>query len=490
MSSPITKGLGHRLSHICRRVLPLLALIVMPCANAAEQRPNFIFIITDDQRWDALGVVQKEQGERARFPWFATPNMDRIAAEGVRFRNAFVTMSLCSPSRAAFLTGTYNHANGIIDNTTPFPKDKATYASLMRDAGYHTGFFGKFHHGRQPGPRPGFDYNATFIGQGIYQDCPFEINGVMTPTKGWVEDVTIDHAIQFLNMERRKPFSIFIGFKTPHEPTQPPFRAQKRFKDELGRIVPNLTVPPIYRLSPKDGQRKKIAETASASESGVPVKLNWFRCLSAVDDGLGRLLETLDDLNLTDNTVLVFTSDNGYYLGEHCLGDKRSAYEESLRIPMLIRYPKLIAKGSVRDEMILNIDIAPTLLQLAGIPIPGNMQGRSMLPLLNGTATEWRNSFLAEYYVEKEYPNTPALLAVRTQNAKLVTYPGHDEWTEVFDLAADPYEIRNLANDPAHRRLRGELEREMERLCKEISYRMPPAAANQRFNPNDPKDPS
>jgi arylsulfatase A-like enzyme len=229
------------LSGFRRSALLLFALFNFTAAMAAGERPNFIFIVTDDQRWDALGVVQNEQGERARFPWFQTPNMDRIAAQGVRFRNAFVTLPLCSPSRATFLTGTYNHVNGVLNNTTPFPENNVTYASLMRDAGYATGFFGKFHHGKQKGPRPGFDYNATFIGQGVYHDCPFEVNGVMTPSKGWVEDITIDHAIKFLKMERQKPFSMFIGFKSPHEPTLPPFRAEKRFKDEKARVVPNLT---------------------------------------------------------------------------------------------------------------------------------------------------------------------------------------------------------------------------------------------------------
>ncbi len=471
--------------HHLSAVITALAMLIAS-ESRANPRPNFIFIITDDQRWDALGVVQKEQGERARFPWFQTPNMDRIAEQGIRFRNAFVTLSLCSPSRATFLTGTYNHVNGVLDNSTPFPKNTVTYASLMRDAGYDTGFFGKFHHGKQKGPRPGFDYNASFIGQGIYHDCPFEVNGVMTPSKGWVEDVTIDHAITFLKMKRQKPFSMFIGFKTPHEPTQPPVRAEKRFKNETARVVPNLTIPPVFRLNQKDAERKKQAETAIRSGKGVKVNLNWFRCMSAVDDGLGKLLEVLDHLKLSQNTVLVFTSDNGYYLGEHCLGDKRSAYEESMRIPMIVRYPKLFPKGSVRDEMVLNTDIAPTFLDLAGIPVPSHMQGRSMVPLLTGTNTAWRKSFLAQYFVEREYPNTPALLAVRTLNAKLVKYPGHDEWTELFDLSKDPYETRNLARDPAHASLRAELDAELKRLSKELDYRIPPQADKAAFNPKDP----
>ena len=481
------------MTHLPRRPRHLRLLVgltafalVAPAISRAAQRPNFIFIITDDQRWDAMGVVQKEQGERARFPWFETPNMDRIAAEGVRFRNAFVTLSLCSPSRSTFLTGTYNHVNGVLNNSTPFPNGSVTYSSLMRDAGYETGFFGKFHHGKQKGPRPGFEYNATFIDQGIYHDCPIEVNGVMTPTKGWVEDVIIDYAIEFLKKERSKPFSMFIGFKTPHEPTQPPARARNRFKGETARLTQNMTTPAIFRLSPQDADRKRLAEEAIRDGGGVKVNLNWFRCLSAVDDSLGRLLDEIDNLKLSDNTVLVFTSDNGYYLGEHCLGDKRSAYEESLRIPMLVRYPKRFPKGVVRDEMVLNADIAPTFLDLAGIPVPAHMQGRSLAPLLTGAAAEWRKSFLAQYFIEREYPNTPTFLAVRTRDAKLVRYPGREDWTELFDLSADPYETRNLASDPSRASLLAELDAEMERLSRELAYKVPTHADKAAFDPKDP----
>jgi len=468
-------------------LLSTVMLVGITRTFADAPRPNFIFIVTDDQRWDALSVVQKEQGERARFPWLQTPNMDRIAAEGVRFRNAFVTLSLCSPSRAAFLTGTYNHVNEVTNNHEPFPMDNVTYSGLMRDAGYQTGFFGKWHHGTQRGPRPGFSHNASFIGQGQYWDCPFEINGKMTPTQGWVDDVTTDFAIDFLKQNREKPFSIFIGFKTPHEPTKPAKRFLNFYVDEKARLVPNMTTPAVYRLSKQDAERKLLAETAMKEERGITVGLNYFRCVSSADESLGRLLDTLDELKLSENTVLVFTSDNGFLLGEHCLGDKRAAYEESLRVPMLVRYPKQFPKGKVFDDMVLSVDVAPTFLDLAGIPVPRQMQGRSLLPLMHGDHTNGRKSFLAQYFIEKNYPNTPTFLTVRTDSAKLVKYPGHDEWTELFDLAIDPYEILNLAKDPAHGKLLTEMTAELDLQAKTLDYRVPESADKAEFNPQDPK---
>src|SRR3954453_12384425 len=185
--------------------LSVLALVTAFRASAADRRPNFLFIYTDDQRWDAMSVVQREQGQQARFPWFQTPNMDRLAAEGVRFRNAFVTLSLCAPSRAAFLTGRYNHLNGVINNHTPFPENSVTHAALLRTAGYTTAYIGKWHMDGQRGQRPGFDYSASFIGQGKYMNCPIEINGKSTPTSGWVDDVLTDYAVDFIKEHREKP---------------------------------------------------------------------------------------------------------------------------------------------------------------------------------------------------------------------------------------------------------------------------------------------
>ncbi|HOX59514.1 MAG TPA: sulfatase [Candidatus Paceibacterota bacterium] len=453
-----------------KTITTLLALLPLAML-AAERKPNFLFVYTDDQRWDAMSVVQREQGERARFPWFQTPNMDRLAAEGVRFRNAFVTLPLCAPSRAAFLTGRYNHLNGVAGNRVPFPTNNVTHASLMRAAGYATAYIGKWHMGGQRGQRPGFGYSASFIGQGRYWDCPFEINGQTTPTTGWVDDVSTDYAIQFIKAHRNQPFSVVVGFKACHGPNEPPTRAKDRFPDTTARPVPNLDVRPIYRLPENEPAAK--AQVDGTFAKALTTGVGYFRCISAADDNLGRLLKTLDELELAQDTVVVFASDNGYYKGEHGLGDKRSAYEESLRIPLLLRYPRLVQKSKLLDEMVLNIDLAPTFLDLAGVPVPPEMQGRSWRPLLGGKPSGWRKSFLAEYFMENQFPGTPTLVAVRTADAKLIKYSGHDEWTELFDLAKDPYETKNLAADPAHKALLAKMQAELDQQAKLTQYRVP-----------------
>ena len=440
--------------------------------RAAERRPNFLFILSDDHRWDAIGVVQREQGERGRFPWIQSPGMDRLAAEGVRFRNAFVTLSLCAPSRAALLTGRYNHANGITNNGKPFPEDAVTHASLMRAAGYRTAWIGKWHMGNQRGQRPGFDYSASYVGQGRYQDCPFEINGVASPTSGWVDDVATDIAIKWMESQGAQPFSIVLGLKSPHGPrggAHLPERLRGLYAGETSRPVPNLRTPSPWQQPVKDGDPPRgLADNA--------VHLDYMRHIKGVDENVARLLETLDRLGLAEDTVVVYSSDNGYYLGEHCSGDKRSLYDESLRVPMLVRYPRRFGKGRIVDEMVLNVDLAPTFLDLAGLPVPAAMQGASWQPLAAGTKpASWRQSFFAEYY--KELGDVPTCFAVRTATHKLVKYPGRPEWTEVFDLSADPWEMKNLAADAA---LVARLEAELSTQMKAVGYVVPEGNGGRR----------
>ncbi|MGZ5505955.1 MAG: sulfatase family protein [Limisphaerales bacterium] len=446
---------------------------MLQIVRAADAPPNFLFIYTDDQRYDAMGVVQREQGEHGRFPWFKTPNMDRLAAEGVRFRNAFVTSSLCSPSRAAFLTGRYNHLNGVANNHTPFPINNVTHASVLRANGYKTGYVGKWHMGTQSGQRPGFDFSASYIGHGRYEDCPFEINGISQPTHGWVDDVSTQFAIGFMRTSKSRPFSLVVGFKAPHDPRTPPDRWKNAFADAQWHPAVNEDAKPPYL----DEMRKKLNKPAGLN--GKPKKtdsrMNYFRCIAAADEDLGKLLAALDELGIADNTMVIYSSDNGYYLGDHGLGDKRSAYEESMRIPLLLRYPRLGLRGALVDETVLNIDLAPTLLDYAGLTVPKAMQGRSWRPLLerkSATPPDWRTAFFYEYFFEGNFP-VPTIYAVRTDGSKLVQYPRHQDWTEMFNLKADPYETNNLATNPAQKDLRSKLQTEFERQSKLVDFRVP-----------------
>jgi arylsulfatase A-like enzyme len=462
----------------------LAVLTCLTCAAATTNRPNFLFIYTDDQRYDAMSVVQREQGDRGRFPWLETPNLDRIAGEGVRFRNAFVVNALCSPSRAVYLTGRYNHFNGIANNHTPFPTNNVTHASLLRAAGYATAYIGKWHMDGQTGQRPGFIWSASYIGHGRYQDCPFEINGVKTNTVGWVDDVSTDFTIDFLKRHRGKPFLAVLGFKSPHGPFEPPARWKDKLTNAIARPVPNLHVRAPYRTN----ATQAAPVQAQAATRPNEMHRKYFRTISAVDENVGRILKALDELGLAENTVLIYTSDNGFYLGEHGLGDKRSAYEESMRIPLLLRYPKLGLRGKLIDSLVLNLDLAPTLLDFAGVTVPNEMQGRSWKPLLEGktangglitdsgpTARSWRTSFFYEYFLETNL-GPPSVLAIRTETAKLIKYPGHDDWTELFDLRADPYETNNLARSSGHEKLLRQMQVEFDRQARAVDFRVPPYA--------------
>ncbi|MBW8885429.1 MAG: sulfatase-like hydrolase/transferase, partial [Planctomycetia bacterium] len=293
----------------------LCALALRAVGAAPQDRPNFLFIYTDDQRWDALGVVQREQGDKARFPWFQTPNLDRLASEGVRFRNAFVVNSLCAPSRSNYLTGRYSHLNGVANNHTPFPSENipATWSSLLNQAGYSTGYIGKFHHGSQPGPRPGFDYSASFIGQGRYFDCPFEVNGKTQDTRGYVDDVSTDLALDFLGKNRDKSFALVVGYKSAHGPFTPPPRLADKYSSQESRPSPNTSVPPIYagkfsvgpaKENAQPKKKKADAEGKKAKAGNAPAYAGYFGCLAAVDENVGRLLAKLDDLKLAENTVV------------------------------------------------------------------------------------------------------------------------------------------------------------------------------------------
>jgi arylsulfatase A-like enzyme len=329
----------------------------------------------------------------------------------------------------------------------------------------------------QKGQRPGFDFSASFVGQGKYFDCPVEVNGKVTDTTGWVDDVGVDYAVRFLRENKDKPFALAVGFKAVHGPFDPPPRHKETFAGVETKPVPNLMTKAIYRQDGEEPPKKKKKEGAKGGTN-----LGYFRCLAATDDNLGKLLDALDKLGLADNTIVIFASDNGYYFGEHSLGDKRSAYEESIRIPFLVRLPSHVRDpkgagiekaGRKEDAMILNVDLAPTFLDYAGVQIPKTMDGRSIRPLLEGRKTDWRQAFFYCYFFERNFPGTPTVTAVRTDSAVLIKYPGKDQWTEMFDLKSDPYQLKNLFKEAGSADLRRQLEAEYDRQAKAIAFRIP-----------------
>jgi arylsulfatase A-like enzyme len=329
--------------------------------------------------------------------------------------------------------------------------------------------------------RPGFDWSASFVGQGVYFGANFLVNGQPEKAGAWTDDRSGDYAVRFLEKERAKdkPFLLVVGFKAPHGPFTPPKRLADAFAGQLARRVPNLGLPPGF--NPDLGKKKDI------DGDRVSVNLNYFRCIAGVDENVGKVLDALDRLNLSENTVVVYASDNGYYMGEHTLGDKRSAYDESLRIPLIVRYPKSGLKGVTREDLVLNIDLAPSFLDLAGVPVPKEIQCKSWKPLLTKEPPTgpFRTAFFFEYFRENGPKkkaanpsvggyNTPTLTGVRTATHKLLKYRDHPAWTELFDLAADPYETTNLFADPKHAAVRAKLEKEYDRLAGELEYTVPP----------------
>lgn len=442
--------------------------------------PNIVFIYTDDQRYDALGVVQKELGSDARFPWLQTPNLDKLAEEGVRFRNAFVVHSLSTPSRASFLTGKYTHSHDIFTNFTGFPEDTYHWGRALTESGYQTAFIGKWHMGEEKGKRPGFTYSASFLGQGHCFDCPFDINGSMTPTKGWVDDVSTDFTCEFIKKNKNKPFAIAMGFKAVHVPFCSPGKYQELYKDEqMGPARNHMNLPPYLG-------RVHFAKPEHLKELGnvlVEDKISYFRTITAMDHNVGKILELLKELELDDNTIVIFSSDNGYHLGEHGIGDKRSAYEVSIRVPLLIWCPDKIMGGRTSDALALNIDVAPTILEFAGLEVPKSMQGVSLKKILEMKEEKVRDGFLYEYFFSygditdfeiqtADPPITPTIVAYRTKDKKIISYP-EQGWLEVFDLQNDPYEQRNLAYRSEYKELKTQLLNKLESEKERLGYRLP-----------------
>jgi N-acetylglucosamine-6-sulfatase len=434
---------------------------------------NLIVVLTDDQRWDALGCCGH--------PFLRTPHLDRLAAGGARCRNAFVTTALCSPSRATILSGLYAHSHGVLDNETPFPDTLPTYPKLLTAAGYTTAYVGKWHMGgASDEPRPGWQHWVSFRGQGPYVDPTFNTNGERQKVTGYTTDLITERALDFLrNRPRARPFCLAIGHKAVHSPFRPaPRHATAYTEAPLRSPMPDDDAN--YQGLPRwvRAQRNSFHGVDGMYDKAVAWEdfyRNYHRTLLAVDDGIGRLLEVLKELDLLASTLLVFTSDNGFLHGEKGLIDKRCFYEPSIRVPLLAHCPDLIAPGTLVDSMILNVDLPSLLLDAAGLVPPDSMQGRSYLPLLRGEKVPWRTSWLYEYFFERSFPQTPTVLGVRTETHKLAVYHGIWDRNELYDLAKDPLEEHNLIDDAAQAERRKELLAELHRLRTELGCRFDPA---------------
>jgi len=432
-----------------------------------------------------------------------TPNLDRIAKEGMLFKNCFCTNSICQPSRAVILTGKYSHINGAIDNKGRFDNRQQTFPKLLQKAGYETAVVGKWHLDREP---TGFDYWNILIGQGPYYNPPMIENGKQVKHSGYTTDIITDHCLKWLKDRKSdRPFCLLYHHKAPHRNWQPGPKylhmyddvkipePETLFDDYSGRgtaareqdmsIAKTMNNNDLKLVAPKNltPEQKKLWDAAYEPKNEAFRRANlkgkdlvrwkyqryikdYLRCIASVDDNVGRVLDYLDESGLAENTVVMYTGDQGFYLGDHGWFDKRFMYEESLRMPFLVRYPKEIKSGSVNNDIVLNLDFAPTFLDFAGVAKPADMQGHSIRLLLqNKTLKDWRKSMYYHYY---EYPAVHSVkrhYGVRTKRYKLIHfYNDIDEW-ELYDLEKDPKELNNVYNNPAYsdevKKLKAELKR-------------------------------
>ncbi len=462
----------------CFTVALLLAGVGCQTAGAAEtKQPNIIFVLVDDLRWDDLGCTGNT--------FVQSPNIDRVAKEGANFRNAFAVTPLCSPSRASILTGQCAHTHGIIDNTERGPQSHKlqTFPMVLQQAGYETAFIGKWHMGNDNTQRPGFDRWYCLKGHGKSFDSEVNDNGKSVQTKGYVTDILNEQALEFVRGKHSKPFMLYLSHKAIHpetyqgpdgklsDPTLSNFMPAPRHRTQYEGVKvprrPSAGIPPIDKpalMQEIEGMEPLGPNTGSTDK----VILNRLRMLSAVDEGVGQLLKALEESGELDNTLFVVTGDHGYFYGEHGLSvERRLAYEESIRIPLLMRLPSMIKAGSTPEAIALTIDLAPTFIEVGGGEIPKQMQGRSLVPLMEGkTLADWRHSFFIEYYSDIVFPRMRkmAYKAVRNDRWKYIHYLEHENADELYDLQNDPYELKNLINDPAAASEAQQMKKELERL--------------------------
>lgn len=456
------------------------------------RRPNILFILTDDHAAHAMSCYGSRINE--------TPNLDRIAAEGVRLENCFCTNSICAPSRASILTGTYNHVNGVTTLDTPLDGRQVTFPKLLQAAGYQTAVVGKWHlgHGGHADPT-GFDYWNVLPDQGEYHDPDMIELGERKSYRGYATDLITDLSLEWLQKrDESRPFLLMCHHKAPHRPWDPDEKhahlyddveipEPDTFDDDYSRRAGAAAAATMRVERDLDERDLKGPTPEGISEGEVKrwkyqryIK-DYLRCVASVDDNVGRLLDYLGVEDLVENTIVVYTSDQGFFLGDHGWYDKRFMYEESLRMPFVMRYPRGFGAGQVRDEIILNVDFAPTFLDYAGLPVPEHFQGRSFRTVLEeDTPPDWRTSMYYRYWMHGTHHNVYAHYGVRTKTHKLIYYYAdplgqlgtigdakEPEW-ELFDLETDPFELDNVVDDPNRAELVAELKAELELLQSEV----------------------
>ncbi len=457
-----------------RLVLAMIAVLPLAGLRGAEPvRPNIVLFFSDDHAAQAIGAYGSEVGR--------TPNIDRLAREGAVFENCFCVNSICVPSRACVLTGRYSHANGVRTNGDALPEGSVTFPRLLREAGYATAIIGKWHLKTDP---EGFDHWCVLPGQGAYFDPAMIENGARQKCPGYVSEVITEKALAWLkSRDRGRPFCLLVHHKAPHANWEVGPGEAAMFEGEtipepeslhedlagrseavrshrlfVGRPQWELHFEKRFGPIPADVTEEKVRGWVYQRY----IK-DYLRCAASVDTGVGRVLDLLDGEGLAGNTVVVYSSDQGFFLGEHGLYDKRLMYEESIRMPLIMRWPGVVAAGARISAMALNVDFAPTLIDVAGALAPAEMHGRSLVPLMRGNpAKGWRQSFYYRFY-EEAYGLGP-IEGVRTMAHKLIRYGFADRGSELFDLRADPDEMRNLIGDPASGAIARQLSAELARL--------------------------
>ena len=468
----------------------LLLALVVGLVPVGLQQPlrtqprNIIFILTDDHRYDAMGFMGH--------PFVETPNLDYLARHGVHIKNAFVTTALCSPSRASILTGQYAHKHRVIDNNNLVPPGTTFFPQYLQRAGYETAFIGKWHMGRDSDePQPGFSHWVSFRGQGTYLPNPngLNVNGAHVPQKGYITDELTDYAIDWLNARTGKaPFFLYLSHKGVHSDFVPAERHKKRYATR--RFTPPATMAPSFMPGLPmwvQNQRNSHHGVEFPYHSHLDLEdyyRRYFETLLSVDDSVGRVIEFLRSRRLLESTLIVYMGDNGFAFGEHGLIDKRTAYEESMRVPMIAHCPELFPTPSVLSRIVANIDVAPTLLEAAGLQAPASMDGRSFLPVAQGRDAPRRSAILYEYYWERNYPQTPTMHALRGDRFKYIHYYGLWDTDELYNIADDPLETKNLIADESHKATAQAMNDELFKVLAETGGMYLPLNADrgQQFN--------